>query len=152
MRIVGSAAYQAGGELSDYEQQLRDEADAMDIPVEFVPFVRPETLVGIMRQSSVACLPSVWAEGFPLAALEAMATGLPVICSDSPGMLEACADAAIVAPMGEVEPLADAMVSLAEDDAAWRERSAAGWARAQGFSWERTMRAIVRLPASADPA
>lgn len=151
MRIVGSAAYQADGALSDYEQQLRDEADAMEIPVEFIPFVPPEKLVEIMRESSVACLPSTWAEGFPLAALEAMATGLPVICSDSPGMLEACADAAIIAPMDEVEPLVDGMLSLAEDDAAWRERSAAGWTRAQGFSWERTMRDIVRLPAPAGP-
>lgn len=143
VRVVGSSEYSAGGPLSPYEAEVRDLGASLALPVDFMPFLPPAELKDVLRSSSVACLPSTWAEGFPLAALEAMATGLPVICSDSPGMLEACGDAALVAPMGDVGGLADAIVTLAGSDAEWERRSASGWERARRFSWERTARAIT---------
>lgn len=143
VRIVGSSEYSADGPLSPYEASLQEAGASLALPVDFLPFLPPSELHDVLRSSSVACLPSTWAEGFPLAALEAMATGLPVICSDSPGMLEACGDAAMVAPMGEVDGLAEAIVTLAGSEAEWERRSALGWERAQQFSWERTARAIA---------
>ena len=88
------------------------------------------------------CLPSQWAEGLPLAALEAMATGLPVVCSDSPGRVEAWADAAIVVPGGAPDGLAAALVRLAEDDE-WARRSRASRERASAFTWEGAVSALI---------
>lgn len=146
VRIVGSAEYSAARELSAYEKKLRAEAATMDLPVDFIPFLPPEELLEVMQQSSVACLPSTWAEGFPLVALEAMATGLPVICSDSPGMVEACGEAAIIAPMGEVAGLSRGIADLAEEETLFTEMSGRGLSRASRFTWDRTVREIARAP------
>jgi len=53
----------------------------------FVDNVSHEELVGYYAMSDVFILPSCY-EGLPKAALEAMAMGLPVICSDIPGHKE----------------------------------------------------------------
>ena len=150
VRIVGSSEYAAAGALSPYEVDLRARAAAMSVPVDFVPFLPPEDVTAELGRASVACLPSTWSEGFPLVALEAMANGLPVVCSDSPGMVEACGDAAAVVPMGEVEGLADAVVDLAADGEHWAEMSERGRSRAQAFTWERTARALAGQPDPTD--
>jgi glycosyltransferase involved in cell wall biosynthesis len=144
VRIIGSSGYSSAGELSAYEVELRRQAARLTVPVEFVPFVGRADLIRELAAGSVACLPSTWAEGLPLVALEAMAAGLPVVCSDSAGMVEACGGAALTAPKGSVEGLADALVRLVEDDAEWERRSRLSWDRVQSFTWERAARQIAR--------
>jgi len=80
----------------------------------------------------------LWSEGFPLVALEAMAAGTPVGCSDSPGMKEAVGEVGLVHSMGDARALAEHLYTLATDDAVWRRMSSAGIARARRFTWEET--------------
>ena len=142
LRIIGSADYASADTLSQYERSLRAHAEKMSVEVEFVPFLSRADLITHLRNASVMCLPSQWAEGLPLAALEAMATGLPVVCSDSPGLVEACADAAIVVPGGAPDGLAAAFVRLADDDE-WARRSRASRERASAFTWEGAVSALI---------
>ena len=143
VKVVGSAQYDADSHLSPYEIQLREQAERLSVPVDFVPFVTRPDMVRLLSTAGVACLLSTVAEGFPLTVLEAMASGVPVICSDSPGMVEAAGTAATVVPRGDVTAAADALTTLATDDGLWSGRSAAGIRRARGFGWEHAMRAIA---------
>lgn len=147
-QIVGSSTYREG-ELTAYERQLRSTAARNGLDVDFVPFVDKPRLRDIYRRASAVCLPSAWAEGLPLAALEAMSTGAPIIASQSPGLLEACGEAALYAPMGESAAIADAIVRLAEDPAEHSRRSAAAHARAQQFTWAKAAEEFTRIIRSA---
>ena len=53
------------------------------------------------------------AEGIPVALMEAMARGLPVIATDSGGTRELVARAGLLVPQGDAGALADAMMSIA---------------------------------------
>lgn len=56
-----------------------------------------------LRQARVLLMPSVWYEGFGLIAMEAMLRGLPVIASDSGGLVEAKRGTGFVIPVRPVE-------------------------------------------------
>ena len=59
----------------------------------------------IYRAADVCVIPSRW-EGFGLVAVEAMASGVPVVASDLPGLREVVGDAALLFPPGDAEALA----------------------------------------------
>ncbi|MEQ1884651.1 MAG: glycosyltransferase [Bryobacteraceae bacterium] len=77
-------------------------------------------------------------EGFGIAAVEAMASGLPVVVSDVPGLREVVGDAGLTFAAGDSAALAKALGALIVDTA-WRESlSRKAKLRAAGFSIERT--------------
>jgi glycosyltransferase involved in cell wall biosynthesis len=73
-------------------------------------------------------------EGFGAPAVEAMALGTPVICSDQPALAEVVGDAGLVLPL-EVDAWADALDIVAASADAMRS---AGRVRACDFSTERS--------------
>jgi glycosyltransferase involved in cell wall biosynthesis len=127
VQVVGDSWYGRGG-VSPYESWLREQCETLATPVEFVPHV---------DRHRVATLPT--------AALEAMASALPVVCSDIPGMREVGGDAVLARPREDVKALADALASLAEDPAVYAERSRLVWERAREFSWERAASELARI-------
>jgi glycosyltransferase involved in cell wall biosynthesis len=65
-----------------------------------------ETVPGIddvLSQARLLLMPSLWLEGFGLIAMEAMLRGLPVIASDSGGLVEAKAGTGFVIPVRPIE-------------------------------------------------
>jgi alpha-1,3-rhamnosyl/mannosyltransferase len=78
--------------------------------------------------------PSIY-EGFGLPALEAMASGIPVITSDRSSLPEVVGDVGITVDPADVEGLAEAMRRLAEDPGARADLGMRGLERARGFSW-----------------
>jgi glycosyltransferase involved in cell wall biosynthesis len=74
-------------------------------------------------------------EGFGLPAVEAMASGCPVVASTSPCLPEICGDSALFADPDNVHAWAES-VRLLMLDPGWRERLVAkGHARANSYSW-----------------
>jgi len=75
-----------------------------------------------------ACWHVAKSEGFGLAAAEAMATGLPVLGMDVPGLRELLGDreGGILVPNGDVATLADRTVRLLRDAAAYNDTASAG--------------------------
>lgn len=79
-------------------------------------------------------------EGLPVAILEAMARGLPVVSTVHAGIPEAVIDGetGYLVPEGDSIAMAERIVTLAEDGELRATMSRAGWARARDlFTWER---------------
>ena len=84
---------------------------------------------GLVALAEALVFPSEY-EGFGAPALEAMALGTPVICSDSAALPEVVGDAGVVVPL-TVEAWADALSVVAAERDALVER---GLRRAAGFT------------------
>ncbi|MFI5957062.1 MSMEG_0565 family glycosyltransferase [Cryptosporangium sp. NPDC051539] len=129
----------AGGEtLFDYRAyRARWESRAVELglsPVVLGP-VDHDALPSLVAAADVFAFPSV-KEGFGLAALEALAAGVPVVTSDLPVLREVFGDTVTFA--ADVPGLATA-IGAALDDGPVRAR--AGRALAERFTWEAAARA-----------
>jgi glycosyltransferase involved in cell wall biosynthesis len=86
-------------------------------------------------------------EGFPIALVEAMALGRPVVATDVGGVAEALGSegSGLLAPPGDVQSLATHVVDLLEDGARRRELGARAQARARTeFSITRMVELVER--------
>lgn len=80
--------------------------------------------------------PSLY-EGFGLPVLEAMASGVPVVCSDSASLPEVVGNCALMCAAMDVETLTELIQKSIEDEV-WREQARInGLNRAKHFSWQR---------------
>ncbi len=84
-------------------------------------------------------------EGFGIAALEAMAAGLPVVASDAPGLGELVRGAGEIFRVGDAEACAAAIRMLASDTGAMARAKAVGRLRAQEFSIDACAARYARL-------
>ena len=78
-----------------------------------------------------------WMEGFGLPPLEAMQCGVPVICSNTSSLPEVVGDAGLLLAPDDLDGIAAAMSSLANDEGRRHLLAARGLERARLFSWER---------------
>ena len=83
-------------------------------------------------------------EGFGLPALEAMASGCPVVCGPG-GPAEVCGDAAVLCDPADPASIAAAIRSAQADPAQRAARIAAGLRRAGEFRWERHVAELEAL-------
>lgn len=90
------------------------------------------------------CLPSRQ-EGFGIAFLEAMASGLPVVAADAGAVPELVPDgqAGILVPPGDANALATAIGTLLADTTRRKRMGRAGRARAAGFDWPEVARRFL---------
>jgi glycosyltransferase involved in cell wall biosynthesis len=94
-----------------------DELRALGGDVRFVGRVSAAELAALRRDAAVAVVPSRYAEILPLAALEAMAAGLPVVAARTGGLAEVVPAEGLYAP-GDVAALAERVSALWADSAA----------------------------------
>jgi len=105
------------------------------------PLPRAE-LAALYRGATLVLLPSD-SEGFGLPALEALACGAPVLCSDLPVLREVAGDAALYAPPGDANAWADLVLRALDGRAALPPRTQRV-AQAGRFTWEAHARTILR--------
>jgi glycosyltransferase involved in cell wall biosynthesis len=86
-----------------------------------------------------------WKEQFGRVLVEAMASGVPVIASDSGAIPGVVGDAALITPEGDADALATACARLAGDPALARELRARGLLRAADFTHEAVANETVAL-------
>ncbi|RPJ21117.1 MAG: glycosyltransferase family 1 protein [Chloroflexi bacterium] len=109
--------------------------------VRFLGYVDDETLAGLYANATLFVLPSR-EEGFGLPALEAMASGTPVIVSDGGALPEVVGEAGLIFCLSEPDGLKNALrecLSNAGLRSALKEK---GLHRARKFSWQTTAQLV----------
>jgi glycosyltransferase involved in cell wall biosynthesis len=100
-------------------------------------YVPDDRLLALYHEADVLLHPSMY-EGFGLQVVEAMACGVPVICSNAGALPEVTADAAIRLDPSDVDGYARAIERVLTDPALAARLSESGRRRASTFSWTRT--------------
>jgi glycosyltransferase involved in cell wall biosynthesis len=107
-------------------------------------YVTSGQLAALYRQAEVVVFPSLY-EGFGLPAVEALAAGTPLVCSDIPALREVASNAALYAPANRPDLLAT-QFHRALTDAGERQRLiSSGRERLAAFSWPESARRTLAV-------
>lgn len=110
----------------------------------YLGFLPAEDLPGLYAGARLFAFPSLY-EGFGLPVLEAMSSGVPVVCSDSSSLPEVVGSAALMCAPMDVETLAMNLLKGLEDNI-WRTQAVTqGLQRSAGFSWERCAQETIAV-------
>ncbi|MFZ9857632.1 MAG: glycosyltransferase family 4 protein [Roseiflexaceae bacterium] len=124
------------GWLSQPLQQRIDEL-GMSQRIHLLGFVPDEQLYGLMAGARAFVFPSLY-EGFGMPVLEAMASGTPVITSNTSALPEVAGVSALLVNPTDVTEIATAMHQIDTDDAVYTQLRQRGLAHATSFTWTRT--------------
>ena len=97
--------------------------------------VQGEFLPQLYRGAMALCLPSLY-EGFGLPALEAMASGTPVIAARAGALPEVVGEAALLVDPLDVDSIAAAMERICDDERLREDLADRGPHRAREFTWQ----------------
>ncbi|MCS7287390.1 MAG: glycosyltransferase family 1 protein [Anaerolineae bacterium] len=112
--------------------------------VHFTGYVPDEDLPALYSAADLFVFPSLY-EGFGLPVLEAMACGVPVICSNTSSLPEVAGDAALLVDPTDVQALAKAIERALTDETLRAMLRAKGLERARMFTWEKTAQKTLEV-------
>lgn len=133
----------AGREDPRYPQ-AREEVRRLGMTerVLFLGDVADSDLPALYNGALLFAFPSLY-EGFGLPALEAMACGTPVVCSNTSSLEEILGNAAITLDPRDADAWVGALTGALENEQLRADLRAKGLARARTFSWEKTARETI---------
>jgi glycosyltransferase involved in cell wall biosynthesis len=144
------------GYPTPHEAELRRHAETLGLAgdVRFEGWTTEEDVEGLFGLASAFAFPSFY-EGFGLPVLEAMARGVPVVCSDRASLPEVAGDAALLFDPADPAAIAAALERVLADPVEAERLRTAGRAQAARFMWsataEGTLAAYERALTSAAP-
>lgn len=100
-------------------------------------------LPDVYRGAKMFVYPS-YAEGFGIPPLEAMASGVPVISSNSTAMLEIIGEGGLLVNPNKAEEIAEAMLKVLSNETFAKELSFSGRKRAEKWSWENSAKCYIQ--------
>jgi glycosyltransferase involved in cell wall biosynthesis len=135
----------AGGKgwlYADFFDRLR--ALGLQEAVTLTGYVPDADLPALINCASVFAFPSLF-EGFGLPVLEAMACGVPVVCSTAASLPEVVGEAGLLVPPEDVAGWVEALRRVLDDPALAARLRAQGLARAATFTWEAAARQTMQV-------
>jgi len=155
--ICGGTGFGLRNPRTDYLRQVRAAVDELSTKwprsLDLLgPLDHERELPAILRRAAVGVFPSVGDEAMPLAVLEAMSSGLPVVASDFGGLSEAVGDTGALVDPTDPDEMAAALYRLLEDREAARALGDRARERAcSHFTWanagRRLSEVVMSLPA-----
>jgi glycosyltransferase involved in cell wall biosynthesis len=147
--LVTAPGWQNAGELSRLrEHQARaPSANGEGPSIRCLDYVTTSNLVNLIRGACAVVFPSL-SEGFGLPVLEAMTLGTPVITSATGALAEIAGDAALLVDPYDVDDIARAITTIANDVDLCAELSQRGLVQADKFSLSRYRERVGTLYAS----
>jgi glycosyltransferase involved in cell wall biosynthesis len=120
------------------EEQLRKAASQMNLKVNFAGWVGQKDLPGLLAQSDLLAVPSVWPEPFGLVGLEAASNGVPAVAFDVGG-ISSWLKAGVSGELAPGDPpridgLADAIVLALSDPNHYNHLRQGAWSFARQFA------------------
>lgn len=109
-----------------------------------VGYVPEGELVRLYQGADLYCDPSLY-EGFGLQVLEAMACGVPVVCSNTTSLPELVGDAALTCAPLDVDGFGECMRRVLSDAALAAELRQRGVNKSKQYSWRTTARQLEAL-------
>ncbi|OYT53601.1 MAG: glycosyl transferase family 1 [Candidatus Altiarchaeales archaeon ex4484_2] len=109
---------------------------------EFIPNTR---LPGVYQNSDVFVLPSIQ-EGVPRTLLEAMASGVPVVCTELPQLVDVVDGCGLMVPSRDSQALADAISRILDDNELAQKLGKNGRINVvRNYSWEDTVKKTIEV-------
>lgn len=122
-----------------FRQELETLAQPLADRVRFVDFVAYEDVPQLYRRFDAVVIPSLptasWKEQFGRVAVEAMASGVPVVASADGALPEVVGPGGLLVPPNDCLALATAISTLVEHEAVRRRYARAAHEWAQRYSW-----------------
>ncbi len=127
------------GKSAKGSDQIRQRANEPDIAanIRLLDYVSDEELVSLYRMASLTIYPSRY-EGFGLPVLEAMASGCPVITSNTTSIPEIAGDAALFVNPESPAEIADTMTAVCQNRELQKTLINKGRKRAEMYRWTTT--------------
>lgn len=94
--IIGGSFFGNTKGIDPFIISLQEESKGIADSIVFTGFIPYEQIPSYLAMCDIAVVPSIWEDPFPTTILEAMATGLPIITTNSGGIAEACEGCAII--------------------------------------------------------
>ena len=132
-----------GGPPSTHLEEFIKNSEVRD-DIKAIGVAADDDLPALYRGADLFAFPSHY-EGFGLPVLEAMACGTPVVCSNTPALLELAGDAAFFCDPDDTDAWAVALRELLEDPVRRQMLASRGTKRAVAYSSERMADAILTV-------
>lgn len=136
--LAGSSGFDSQETIQRIERSPRKR----DIQV--LGYVPDSELEDLYQHASIFAFPSL-DEGFGMPVLDAMARGVPVVTSNVSAMPEVAGEAGLLVDPRDTGSIAEGLRRLADDTGLREQLTQAGLARAQEFSWEKSVDSTWRV-------
>lgn len=98
----------------------------------------------LYKMSNAFVFPSLY-EGFGMPVLEAMASGVPVITSNTSSLPEVVGDAGFLTDLYNTKELADAIIEVLENEELRAKMIDKGLKQSQKFSWKKSAKKLIEI-------
>ncbi|CAM3776428.1 glycosyltransferase family 4 protein [Marinicrinis lubricantis] len=112
--------------------------------VQYVGYVTDEQLIALYKNASCFVFPSFY-EGFGLPPIEAMASGCPVIVSNTSSIPEVCGDAAVYCDPNSPQDIAEKIELVIRDEELQKSLRAKGLIQVKKYNWNTSANVFMSL-------